>query len=277
MRWRTRVDGFKADHATISPDGKHLIVSATTVDKANVIDTATGEIVTSFPTGNFPHQNDYSADGRFIYNGSIGDVSLPPSLGFAKGARRLTVADAKTFEVVRTYEFSEGIRPAVFTPDGKTMYAELSYFNGVIEYDLTTGTTRRTVSFPLSPFALENYPSRADYPHDSAYHGLAMSQDGRKLCAAGTIDNTVAIVSVDTFQADKIVDVGLIPYWSTTGAKRKDGRDLCFVSLSGDDSISVIDYRDPAPKEVQRIPVGHFPQRTRLGRVSQGVVDLLER
>lgn len=277
MLWRTRVEGFKADHATISPDGTRLVVSATTVDKAHVLETATGKIIASFSTGNFPHQNDYSADGRFIYNASIGDVGLPPSLDFAKGRRVLTVVDASTFEVVRTYPFSAGIRPSVFTPDGKTMYAQLSFFNGVIEYDLTTGTTLRTLNFPLSPFAVENYPTRADYPHDSAYHGLAMSQDGRKLCAAGTIDNTVAIIDVTSFRADKVVDVGMIPYWSTTAAKRNDGRDFCFVTLSGDNAISVVDYHDPAAKELTRIPVGQFPQRTRLGRVPQAALDLLDR
>ena len=84
MLWRTHVDGFKADHATLSPDGAHIVVSATTVDKADVIDTRNGRTVGSFATGHYPHQNDYSADGRHIYNGSIGDVSLP----FSKTHRR---------------------------------------------------------------------------------------------------------------------------------------------------------------------------------------------
>ena len=72
--WRTAVEGFKADHATISHDGNGSVVSATTARVADVFDAETGAIVGSFPTGYYPHQNDYSADGKYIYNSSIGNV-----------------------------------------------------------------------------------------------------------------------------------------------------------------------------------------------------------
>jgi YVTN family beta-propeller protein len=261
MRWRTHVDGFKADHATLSPDGTRLVVSATSADKAQVIDAATGNVVGAFATGHFPHQNDYSADGKHIYNGSIGDVGLPSALDAFKGKRQLTVVDAKTLAVVRTYAFAEGIRPAVITSDEKLMYAQLSFLNGLVEYDLTSGTIARTLEEPRSAFARANYPTRDDYPHDSAHHGLALSGDGAKLCDAGTIDNNVSIVSTATMTVEKTIDVGLIPYWATTSA---DGKH-CFVSLSGDNAVSVIDYA--AAKEVVRVPVGKFPQRSRLGKI----------
>ena len=72
--WRRFVAGFKADHAAISPDGKRLVVSATSANKAQVFDAKTGKIVGSFKTGTYPHQNDYSHDGKYIYNSSIGNV-----------------------------------------------------------------------------------------------------------------------------------------------------------------------------------------------------------
>src|SRR5262249_1899184 len=59
--WRTHVEGVKADHATLSPDGSRLVVSATSVDRSDVLDALTGKLVGSFATGHFPHQNDYSA------------------------------------------------------------------------------------------------------------------------------------------------------------------------------------------------------------------------
>src|SRR5262245_7515186 len=124
MLWHTRVEGYKADHAAISPDGTQLVVSATTVDKADIFDAKAGKIVGSFVTGHYPHQNDYSADGKHIYNGSIGDVSLPYAQDAHKGPRQLTVVDAKTFQVVKTYPFTEGIRPSVVTDDEKTMYSQ---------------------------------------------------------------------------------------------------------------------------------------------------------
>src|SRR6185369_13016520 len=94
--WRTVVSGFKADHASISPDGTRLVVSATSANVANVIDAATGKIVGSFKTGSYPHQNDYSVDGKHIYNSSIGNVTglIPHALNALKGDRWLVKVDA---------------------------------------------------------------------------------------------------------------------------------------------------------------------------------------
>ena len=48
IAWRTKVEGYRADHAAISPDGKMLLVSASTARKVHAIDTATGRIVGEF-------------------------------------------------------------------------------------------------------------------------------------------------------------------------------------------------------------------------------------
>jgi DNA-binding beta-propeller fold protein YncE len=61
--WRVPVEGNRADHMAISPDGKRLLVSASTAKKVHVIDTAAGKIVTSFPSGDTPHESNFSADG----------------------------------------------------------------------------------------------------------------------------------------------------------------------------------------------------------------------
>ena len=49
------------------------------------------------------------------------------------------------------------------------------------------------------------------------------------------------------------------PYWATNSA---DGR-YCFVSIAGDDIVSVVSYR--TEEQVARIPVGDHPQRLRMG------------
>lgn len=142
MLWRRKTEGFKADHAALSPDGTWFIVSATTASKAEVIDTATGELETTFATGTYPHANDYSPDGRIVYNSSIGVTSLPKLLNGLKGSKAVTAVDASTFRPLRTYTFEYGIRPAAFTRDNRTMYAQLSYLNGFVEYDLTAAGSR---------------------------------------------------------------------------------------------------------------------------------------
>jgi hypothetical protein len=62
--WRTPVDGQRADHMAISPDGRHLLVSASTARKVDEIDTATGKIVGSFPSGDSPHESSSSQNGK---------------------------------------------------------------------------------------------------------------------------------------------------------------------------------------------------------------------
>jgi len=263
--WRFHVDGLHADHMAQSPDGRQIVISATTAQKAQVLDAATGRPVASFATGTYPHANDYSADGRYIYNSSIGITAMPQALEFLKGARQLTVVDAKTFKTVRTYQFDHGVRPAVFTADGKTMYAQLSYLNGFVQYDLAAGKITRTVTMPFSDAAAKLKPD--DYPRNSAHHGMAMSGDGTKLCDVGTIDNYVAIVSVPALTTDKIVNVGNLPYWAQTS---RDGK-YCLVSNSNDNAVSVIRYSDAT--EVTRVPVGAFPQRERTAAVLPQVID----
>jgi len=260
--WRFKTEGFKADHAVLSPDGTRFVVSATTAEKAQVLDTATGTLVANVPTGAYPHANDYSADGTKIYNASIGNVSLPKALNFLKGKKQLTVIDARTFQVIRTYQLPYGIRPAVVTPDDKTMYAQLSYLNGFIEYDLTTGRTVRTVTMPYSEAGRALNPD--SYPRNSAHHGMAMSGDGGRLCDIGTIDDYTAIIARPALTTSGFVHYapGTLPYWATTSA---DGR-YCLVSLSNVDAISVVDYASAT--EVARVTVGDFPQRTRLGKAA---------
>ena len=71
------VEGYRADHMAISPDGKRLLVSASTAKVVDVIDTADGKIVDHLPPGDQPHENNYSRDGKLIYHASIGTVYTP--------------------------------------------------------------------------------------------------------------------------------------------------------------------------------------------------------
>lgn len=268
MLWRVHLDGVKADHATLSPDGSRFVVSAITAGKAQVFDTATGREVGSFATGTYPHENVYSADGSRIYNSSIGITSLPKALEWAKGARQVTVVDAASLRTVRVHRFEHGVRPAVVTPDERTMYAQLSYLNGLVEYDLVAGRIVRTVELPFSEAGRALSPD--DYPQNSAHHGMAMS--GGRLCVAGTIDDYTAMVDRASLSAVSYAHypVGALPYWALSSA---DGRH-CLVTLSNLDAVSVVEYA--SGREVARVPVGDFPQRERLGRLAEDVIPTLD-
>ena len=266
LLWRTPISGIHADHMAISPDGTRVVISATTSGEAEVVDTATGSVVGTFSTGTYPHQNTYTADGKYIYNESIGVTTFPKALNFLKGSLQLEKVDASTLKVVKVWPFPYGLRPFVIAPDGTTMYAQLSYLNGFIKYDLNTSTTLATVNEPFSAAAANESPD--NYPLNSAHHGLALSGDGTKLCDAGTIDDYTNIVSTATLATVATVNypTGSIPYWAATSV---DGN-YCFVPLSAGNAVSVISYA--TGQEIARIPVGQFPQRGRLAQVTDSAI-----
>jgi DNA-binding beta-propeller fold protein YncE len=260
--WHTPVDGIHADHMALSPDGSTVVVSATTSQVADVFNAATGAQIGTFATGSYPHQNNFTSDGKYIYNESIGVTLLPKSLNALKGALQLELVDAKTLQVVKKWTFPYGLRPFVIAADGTTMYADLSYLNGFIKYDLNSSTTLATVNQPFSANAANESPD--SYPQNSAHHGIALSGDQTKLCDVGTIDDYAKIVDVSSLTTLATVNypTGSIPYWAATSV---DGN-YCFVPLSAGNAVSVISYA--TGQEVARIPVGNFPQRGRLAKVT---------
>ncbi len=268
--WRFPVDGNRADHMAISPDGRRLLVSASTARKVHVIDTQTGRAAGEFASGDSPHENNYSADGKRIFHASIGLVYTPadlPALDTTKGDRWLQVVDAETLEIRKRVDvgqilaaaghpgLSSAVRPMALSPDERIAYLQLSFLHGFVEYDLERDEVLRIARLPITE---AGRVPRETYLLDSAHHGIAMDPKGTQLCVAGTMSDYAALVPRETLEA-AIVARGRKPYWSTNSA---DGR-YCFVSFSGDDRVSVISYAER--KEVASIRVGDHPQRMRMG------------
>ena len=72
LLWQRSLDTGRADHMTLTPDGRSLFVSAMIDNRVYKIATATGEITGHFVTGVYPHDNKVSKDGRRLYNTSLG-------------------------------------------------------------------------------------------------------------------------------------------------------------------------------------------------------------
>jgi hypothetical protein len=274
IRWRTRVDGYRADHMALSPNGRRLLVSASTARTVDVIDTASGEIVGRIASGDQPHELNYSRDGKRIFHASIGTVYTDtddPSQDATKGERVFEVIDARTLRVTKKIDMaaklaeagilnmSSAVRPMALSRNERFVYFQLSFFHGFVEYDLEQDRVTRVATLPLSD-ASEGL-SRQQYLLDSAHHGLAINPNGTKLCAAGTMSDYAAIVARKTLALQRTVPVGETPYWS---ASSENGR-YCFVSVAGDDRVSVISFN--TAREVARIEVGDHPQRMRTGAV----------
>jgi DNA-binding beta-propeller fold protein YncE len=279
IRWRVPVDGHRADHMAISKDGRQLLVSASTANVVDVIDTKAARIVGRIPSGDSPHENNFSADGRRIFQASIGFVYTAaddPSQDATKGKRVFEIIDARTQKVLKTIDMgqklaeaghpgmSAAVRPMALTPDERYVYFQVSFFHGIVQYDLKADRVKAVLDLPVSD-AVKAMP-RQDYLLDSAHHGLAMNPQGTKLCVAGTMSGYAAIVTRTPFALQRTIPVGRVPYWSQSSA---DGK-YCFVSVAGEDRVSVISF-DKA-REVARIKVGDHPQRMRVGTIRASYV-----
>jgi DNA-binding beta-propeller fold protein YncE len=272
VRWRFPVSGYRADHMAVSPDGTQVAVSASTSNTVHVLDINTGKQVGSFRTGDEPHENIFTGNGRYLWNMSIGKVETSlddPIWDWTKGDRHITIVDAKTFATVRTIDMrqrlnafgrsdlSNAVRPAVFTPDESKLYFQVSFFNGFVEYDVATDKITRVKTLPKNPATSDD---RTTYVNDSRHHGLSMSPDGSKLCVAGTMDEYATIVDRATLQEGTLVPANK-PYWATVSG---DGQD-CVISESGADQVSAISFA--TGQRVATVAVGDHPQRVRIGHI----------
>jgi YVTN family beta-propeller protein len=274
IRWRTKVAGVRADHMAISEDGSEVIVSASTGNVGQVLDTKTGEIIKEFESGDSPHETNYSADGELLYHAAIGRVYTPTDeaqLDTSKGATFFQIVDADTMEIVERIHMqkkleeaghpgmSDAVRPMALSPNERHLYAQVSFFHGFVDYNFKKDRVVRVIRLPVAE-AIENMP-KEQYLLDSAHHGIALDPTGKRFCVAGTMSDYAAIVSRRKPKRRKIIPVGPKPYWSTNSA---DGKH-CYVSVSGSDRVAVISYRKR--KEIASIPVGDHPQRVRTGVV----------
>ena len=281
--WRFQVEGQRSDHMAISPDGSEVAVSASTGNVVHILDTETGEELDQFPSGDSPHENTYSEDGERLYHASIGRVYVPLQDGndlpinTLKGERVFRVVDTEDYDVEEDIDLgkalvdaghenlSRAVRPMAITRNESRAYFQVSFFHGFLVWNFKKDRITRKINLPNF---VPDLP-KEQYLLNSAHHGIALSGNNRKLCVAGTMSDYAAVVNRRSIRRPsgpnfKVLRKGEKPYWSTTST---DGKS-CYVSWSGTDSISVIDYR--TRKETHHVPVGNHPQRVRTGYVPSG-------
>jgi hypothetical protein len=113
-----------------------------------------------------------------------------------------------------------------------------------------------------------------DYPNNSAHHGMAMSVDGSKLCAAGTIDDYVAIISRPALTTDHIVNLGKLPSWTVTSTDGKSPKRCSLIrwmpSRAAAPALSHVGNREGKRSAPERAP-SSIDVRTPTGGRSQAI------
>jgi hypothetical protein len=157
MLWQRSLNTSRADHMTITQDGRSLFVSALMDNRVYKLSAATGEISGHVVTGIYPHDNKVSKDGKWLYNSSLGPLgTLPRPAGAAPLTEKpgepfqLTIADVGTLAVRDRIKLDNAFRPWHFSRDEKLIYAQLSNEHAVVTYELASRRIIRRLDLRLS-------------------------------------------------------------------------------------------------------------------------------
>jgi DNA-binding beta-propeller fold protein YncE len=243
--------------------------------------------------------------GNVVGLGTVDNALTPvvtPIDSAVKSDRWFQVVDSRSFKVLQRWDMGKelaeagyphmnpAVRPMALAPGDRFVYFQVSFFHGFVEFDTQApdldstrdsfsdgvqesarGRVTRVVPLPnLVPDLRED-----QYVLNSAHHGMAVNAAGTKLCIAGTMDDYAAIVHRGTFthrlyQGAKIKK----PYWAGNGWD-----DTCWVSMSGTDTVVVIDFR--TERVLAQVPVGDpahrngavaHPQRVRPGVIARSIL-----
>ena len=268
LLWRRSLDTGRADHMTLTPDGRSLFVSALMDNLVYKVATGTGEITGRLVTGVYPHDNKVSRDGRRLYNTSIGPLgSLPRHAGAAPRSRtpgypfQLTIADVRTLNTLDRILLDNAILPWQFTPDEKGLYAQLANEHAVVAYNLAARKVVKRLDLPVKPGV-----TVADWDFEAPHHGLALTPDGKTLCLAGRASDYAALVRAPELTLIATIPVGDAPGWAETA----DNGRICLIANTRSDDLSIISI--PERTEIVRLPIGDGPKHITVARIPASVV-----
>jgi DNA-binding beta-propeller fold protein YncE len=268
LLWQRSLNTGRADHMTITKDGRSVFVSALMDNRVYKLSASTGEINGHVITGVYPHDVKVSKDGHWLYNSSLGPLgSLPRSAAAAPLTEtpgdpfQLTIADVQTLAVRDRIKLDNAFRPWQFSKDEQLIYAQRSNEHAVVTYDLASRKIIRRLELPVKPGV-----TSADWDFEAPHHGLALTEDGATLCLAARASDYAALVDTKELTLIATIPVGDAPGWAEVA---DEGR-VCLIANTRSDDLSIISI--PKRAEIARMPVGNGPKHITVARIPQAVI-----
>jgi len=160
------------DRMSITPDGKTLYVPTLEKDHWNIVDGATGELVTRIETKSKSHNTVVNVDGSRAYLAGLGSPVL-------------RVADTKTHKVIQEIgPFSAAIRP--FTVGRNRVYVNVNKLLGFEVADLATGKVLHRVE-------VLGYQQGMVKRHGCPSHGVGLTPDEKEAWVCDAANSRVHV------------------------------------------------------------------------------------
>jgi len=201
--WEKTLPGG-CDRMSITPDGKTLYVPSYEKEHWNVVDGATGEIITQINPKSGAHNTLVSLDGTEAYLAGLRSPLLP-------------VVDCQTNKIVRTIgPFGNVIRPFTVNADKTLCLINVNELLGFEIGDLKTGKVLQRVE--VTGFAKGKVKH-----HGCPSHGVAYSPDEKEIWVCDAANSRMHIFDATVMPPKQVSNVKLReqPGWITFS---RDGR-----------------------------------------------------
>jgi DNA-binding beta-propeller fold protein YncE len=186
------------DRMSMTPDGKTIYVPSFEKDIWNVVDAATGEVVTSIETKSGSHNTVVSRDGSRMYLAGLHSPTL-------------TVADAHRHTIVGTVgPFSAPIRPFTVNAAQSLCFVTVNELLGFEIGDLKTGRKLHRVE-------VEGFAKGEVKRHGCPSHGIGLTPDERELWVCDAANRRMHIFDATVMPPKQVASIAVReqPGWIT--------------------------------------------------------------
>ena len=194
--WEKPFEGG-CDRMAISPDGKTMYLPSLEKDFWNVVDCATGEILTKIQVAGRAHNTIYGPSGQRVY---MGDIASPS----------LFVADAKTHKITQKVgPFGNGIRPFTINGAESLVFVTVDSLLGFEVGDLRTGKL-------LARVVVDGWDKGPVRRHGNPSHGVGLTPDEKELWVADGHNMRLHVFSAQApYQQLTTIPLQDMPGWIT--------------------------------------------------------------